>query len=268
MPHSEILESKPQRRGMQGTQTLDRSFEILQVIAARGARGASIDELSADTHLSRATLYRLLKAMKSYGFIRTPRVRGHYFLGYELLSLGAQAGNTGGVRELSRPALMRLAERFGDTFFLFVPDGYFALCLEMQQGAHLTQRFAQSIGARILMGVGQASIALLAYQPPAKRNEILHHNAPRLAREYAIETAQVRRAIMRMQQERFSCGIADKCLPSYTGLAVPLLDNTGAPVAALSCAMQATRLTAGYKAHLADAMRLEADAIMSRLGEA
>lgn len=266
MPHSETLESKPQRRGIQGTQTLDRSFEILQAIAARGARGASIDELSADTNLSRATLYRLLKAMKSYGFIRTPRLRGHYFLGYELLSLGAQAGNIGGVRELSRPALMRLAEQFGDTFFLFVPDGYFALCLEMQQGAHPTQRFAHSIGARILMGVGQASIALLAYLPPAKRNEILLHNAPRLAREYAIETAQIRHAITRVRQERFSSGIADKCLPDHTGLAVPLLDNAGTPVAALSCALQVSRMTPHYKMHLADAMRLEADTIMTRLG--
>lgn len=244
---------------------LDRSFEILQAIAARGEHGASIETLSAETQLSRATLYRLLKAMKSYGFVRLPRLRGHYFLGYELLSLGAQAGNTGGLRELARPALLRLSEAFQDSFFLFVQDGYYALCLEIQEGGNPTKSFAHCVGARVLSGVGQGSLALLSHMPAAKRNEILNHNAPRLLREYGIDTAAVREAIDQVSQQGYTCGLTDKILPLYTGVAIPIRGTEGAPLGALSSALLTSRLTDTYQQRLVAAMHREAEGITERL---
>jgi DNA-binding IclR family transcriptional regulator len=244
---------------------LDRSFEILQAIAARGELGASIETLSAETRLSRATLYRLLKAMKSYGFVRLPRLRGHYFLGYELLTLGAQAGNTGGLREHARPALMRLSEAFQDSFFLFVQDGYYALCLEIQEGGNPTKSFAHCVGSRVLSGVGQGSLALMSNMPTAKRNEILNHNAPRLLREYGISAAQVREAISQFCRQGYTCGLSDKILPMYTGVAVPIRDMKGAPMGALSSALPTSRLTETYQLRLVEAMQCEADAIAQRL---
>jgi DNA-binding IclR family transcriptional regulator len=244
---------------------LDRSFEILQAIAARGELGASIEVLIAETRLSRATLYRLLKAMKSYGFVRLPRVRGHYFLGYELLTLGAQAGNTGGLRELARPALLRLSDAFQDSFFLFVQDGYYALCLEIQEGGNPTKSFAHCVGGRVLSGVGQGSLALLSNMPAAKRNDILNHNAPRLLREYGITAAAVREAVTQVDQHGFTCGLADKILPLYTGVAVPIRDTDGAPIGALSSALLTARLTPTYQQRLVEAMHREAKVIAERL---
>ena len=249
---------------IQGTQTLDRSFGILQAIAARGELGASIEELSAETQLSRATLYRLLKAMKSYGFVRLPRLRGPYFLGYELLSLGAQAGNTGGLREWVRPTLMRLSETFGDSFFLFVQDGYFALCLEMQEGANPTKSFIHCVGARVLSGVGQASLALLSHLPASKRADILQHNAPRLLREYGIRDTELRAAFSVVRKQGFACGLSDKILPLHTGVAVAILDGDGAPVGAISCALPGARMTPAYRQQLIQAMQDEATAIAAR----
>ena len=244
---------------------LDRSFDILQAIAAQGELGASIEMLSVETQLSRATLYRLLKAMKSYGFVRLPRVRGHYFLGYELLALGAQAGNTGGLRELARPALMRLSETFQDSFFLFVQDGYYALCLEIQEGGHPTKSFAHCVGSRVLSGVGQGSLTLLSHMPSAKRNEILNHNAPRLLREYGIAAEQVREAVTQVRRQGYTCGLSDKVLAQYTGVAVPIRDTDGASMAALSSALPTSRLTEPYQRRLVEAMQLEADTIAERM---
>lgn len=266
MPQTESSATHPQRCSTQGTQMLDRSFEILQAIAARGELGASIETLSVETRLSRATLYRLLKAMKSYGFVRLPRVRGHYFLGYELLTLGAQAGNTGGVRELARPALMRLSEAFQDSFFLFVQDGYYALCLEIQEGCNPTKSFAHCVGSRVLSGVGQGSLALLSNMPTAKRNEILNHNAPRLLREYGITAQALREAVTQVRCQGYTCGLSDKILPLYTGVAVPIRPTDGAPAGALSSALASVRLTEPYQQRLVEAMQREAGVIAERMG--
>lgn len=268
MPQSDSSSPRAQRSSDRcstpGTQMLDRSFEILQAIAARGELGASIETLSAETQLSRATLYRLLKAMKSYGFVRLPRLRGHYFLGYELLSLGAQAGNTGGLREYARPALMRLSETFQDSFFLFVQDGYYALCLEIQEGRNPTKSFAHCVGSRVLSGVGQGSLALLSNMPNAKRNEILNHNAPRLLREYGITVEQVREALDQFRRQGFTCGLSDKILPLYTGVAVPIRNTEGELIGALSSALLTSRLTEHYQLRLVGAMQREADIIAQR----
>ncbi|WP_311970801.1 IclR family transcriptional regulator [Pseudomonas baltica] len=265
MPQNDPIAPRVQRCSTQGTQTLDRSFEILQAIAARGEQGASIEALSSDTQLSRATLYRLLKAMKSYGFVRLPRLRGPYFLGYELLTLGAQAGNTGGLREHARPALMRLSEAFQDSFFLFVQDGYYALCLEIQEGHNPTKSFAHYVGSKVLSGVGQGSLALLSDLPNAKRNEILTHNAPRLLREYGIAAAQVREAVTQVRAQGYTCGLSDKILPLYTGVAVPIRGAEGEPLGALSSALPTSRLTHAYRSRLVEAMQREAESIAQRL---
>lgn len=268
MPHIESLPLHPQRSSTQGTQMLERSFEIIQAIAARGELGASIETLSAETQLSRATLYRLLKAMKSYGFVRLPRLRGHYFLGYELLTLGAQAGDTGGLRKLVRPALMRLSDTFQDSFFLFVQDGYYALCLEIQEGCNPTKSFAHCVGSRVLSGVGQGSLALLSNMPATKRNEILNHNAPRLLREYGIDTASVREAVTQLRHQGYTCGLADKILPLYTGVAIPILDSEGMSIGALSSALLTSRLTDAYQLQMVEAMHREAELIAERLSTA
>lgn len=265
MPQTDSPKPLTPHCSTQGTQMLDRSFEILQAIAARGEHGASIETLSSQTRLSRATLYRLLKAMKAHGFVRSPRVRGHYFLGYELLSLGAQAGNTGGLREQARPALMRLSQLFEDSFFLFVQDGYYALCLEIQEGAAPTKSFAHCVGSRVLSGVGQGSLALLSSMPAAKRNEIISHNAPRLLREYGIVATQVQAAVAEVRCKGYTCGLSDKILPLHTGVAVPICDTDGVAIGALSSALPTSRLTAPYQRQLIAAMQAQAEAIALRL---
>ncbi|ANF56514.1 IclR family transcriptional regulator [Halotalea alkalilenta] len=248
---------------VQGTQTLDRSVLILNAIAEHGERGADIETLIQVTGLSRATLYRLLKSLKCHGFVRAPQ-RGGYRLGYALLSLGAQAGNDGGIRELSRPALMRLAERFGERFFLFVEDGYHALCLELQEGCHRTSSFTRGVGGRVLFGVGQASVALLAHLPAGQRERILNQNAPRLAREYCIELGPLNDAIKAVRRDGYTAGVLDQCLSAYTGVAVALLDPQGHPLGALSCALPNVRMTDRYRMTLAKAMHAEATLIVQR----
>ncbi|MBU2323027.1 MAG: helix-turn-helix domain-containing protein, partial [Gammaproteobacteria bacterium] len=120
---------------MSGTQSLERAFLLLRVIAAAGQRGASLDELRTSADCSQATAYRLLQYLRRQGFVRPAAQRGRYVLGYELFALGAQAGNASALREYARPALLRLAQRFGDSFFLLVADGYQVLCLDMLAGA-------------------------------------------------------------------------------------------------------------------------------------
>ncbi|UZZ09730.1 IclR family transcriptional regulator [Ectopseudomonas mendocina] len=243
---------------MSGTQSLERAFLLLRVIAATGQQGASLDDLRAALGCSQATAYRLLQYLRRQGFVRGAPQRGRYVLGYELFALGAQAGNASALRERARPVLLRLAQRFGDTFFLLVADGHQVLCLDMLAGQLPVQSYSGTVGGRIPMGVGQASQVLLAWLGRSERNEILAHNAATLRLDYGLEVQRIAASLPSVRRLGYASGVMDTRLPGYTGLAVPILGADGRPLGALSCALARARMTEARRETLAQLMSKEA----------
>lgn len=238
-----------------GPSTLHRAMQLLQITAACGYRGAGIDDYMDGTGLSRPTAYRLLKGLRSQGFLRNGPIRGRYLLGYELLVLGAQAGNGSGLRDLARPRLLSLAQRLGDSFYLFARDGIHAVCLEVQNGEYPVGSFVRATGGRVPLGVGQASIALMAYLEPAERRTILQHSQAQLQSDYRISAQDVEDEIAFLHQHGYARGVEGSQLPEYGGLAVPILDHSGHPLGALSCSLLKSRMTEEHLAEVLDAMR-------------
>jgi len=249
---------------MSGTQSLDRAFLLLRVIAAAGQQGASLDDLRTAASCSQATAYRLLQYLRKQGFVRPAAQRGRYELGYELFALGAQAANAGGLRELARPALLRLAQRFGDSFFLLVPDGYHVLCLDLLAGNQPVQSYSAAVGGRIPMGVGQASQVLLAHLSRAARNEILQHNQAALRLDYGLDAELIAASLDSVRRLGFASGLGDRRLPGYTGLAVAIVDAGGQVLGAFSCALARPRMTEARRRALALAMQDEVRSLLMR----
>ncbi|MDT8894268.1 IclR family transcriptional regulator [Halomonas sp. I1] len=241
----------------QAPSTLMHAMQVLQITAVQGQRGASIDDYLDGLALSRPTIYRLLKGLKEQGFLRPAPTRGRYLLGYELLVLGSQAGNGAGLRDLTRPRLLSLAQQFGDSFYLFAPDGVNAVCLEAQNGEYTVGSFVRSTGGRVPLGVGQASIALLAHLDDQECASILRRNAERLERDYRISLDDVRVEIERSRRVGYARGVEGSQLPEYTGLAVPVLDHSGHPLGALSCSMLKSRMTAAHRRNVLQGMQDE-----------
>ncbi|UTA79636.1 IclR family transcriptional regulator [Halomonas sp. XH26] len=247
-----------------GPSTLVHAMQILQVTARGGHRGASVDDYLNELSFSRPTLYRLLKGLKQQGFLRSSPIRGRYLLGYELLVLGAQAGNGAGLRDLARPRLLALAQRWGDSFYLFARDGIYAVCLEVQNGAYPVGSFVRATGGRLPLGVGQASIALLAYLGADERGEILDHNATRLRDDYAIAIADVEAEINHLLTHGYARGVEGSLLPEYCGLAIPILDHSGHPLGAMSCSMLKSRMTTAHKLEVLQGMQEEVAAMVNQ----
>ncbi|HAW39029.1 MAG TPA: IclR family transcriptional regulator [Pseudomonas sp.] len=246
-----------QRCEVTGTQTLERGLGLLREIAAAGEAGADLQRLCASSGCSKTTTYRLLQALRRQGFVGNGRQRGRFVLGYELFALAAQAGNAHGLRDLARPALWRLARRFGDSFFLLVPDGHHVLCLEMQDGEQPVRCYSHAVGGRIPMGVGQGSQVLLAQLGRTERNAILEHNAALLRIDYGLDPKVIAGTLDSVRRLGFACGVPDRRLPGYTGLAVPIVDAGGQLLGALSCALSRPRMTQQRRLALAAAMAEE-----------
>lgn len=246
-----------------GTQTLDRTFALLRAIAAAGEEGASLDDLCAQLGGTPSTTYRLLQALRQQGFVRPGGERGRHVLGYELFALGARAGNPGGLRDHARPALLRLAEQFGDSFFLLVPDGHAVLCLERQDGRQPVRSYSEAVGGRIPMGVGQGSQVLLAHMSRRDCRDVLRHNAATLRLDYGLDAEVIAATLPSVRRLGYACGLPDRRLPGYTGLAVPIVDGAGEVLGALSCALSRTQMTGARRQALAEAMMGEVERLLA-----
>lgn len=157
--------------GLSGS--LPRAVALLRALAARGGEGMRLTNAAEAAGVPPASAHRLLRILIDEGLVEQDARNKYYRLGIEFFSLAARAGNPGNLREVCRPALLRLSVALGDTVFLLVRSGYDAVCLDRCEGPVPIRSFTGDIGGKVILGVGQGSMAILAYLPESEREEVI-----------------------------------------------------------------------------------------------
>lgn len=248
---------------MDTTGSLPRGLHILRLLADAGPEGQRLSGIAEAASLPRPTAHRILRMLVSEGFVEHDAAARRYRLGLTLFLLASKAGNPAGLRDLSRPALLRLTALLGETVFLLVHNGYDAICIDRSAGPLPIRSFTGDIGGRVPLGLGQGSTAILACLPVDEREEIIRHNLPRIRDLGGSDEPVLREEIERVRKEGYS--IMPGVLPGMAGLGVPLLDKDGRAVAALSIGTTTDRLGPDRRQLVADLLKKEAGAIATRL---
>jgi DNA-binding IclR family transcriptional regulator len=149
-------------RAIPGTQSIERTATLLRWIAAGHACGTTLRELVERTGLDRTTTWRIVSSLEHQGLVAKDARCGLYRLGIEAMALGAACMDRSPLTETCRPVMKTLARLSGDNVFLVVRSGDHSHCLHLEEGAHPVRSFALNVGATRLLGLGVASIALLA----------------------------------------------------------------------------------------------------------
>lgn len=149
-------------RPVAGAQSVDRAVALLGRIAASHASGASLRELQEATGLDRTTAWRIVSALAHHGLAGRDEDSGRYHLGLEAMAWGMACMDRAPLVEACRPTMMALARMSGDNVFLVVRSGDFSHCLHLEEGRNVVRTFALNVGSTRLLGLGVASIALLA----------------------------------------------------------------------------------------------------------
>jgi len=246
------------------TSSLHRAFGLLRLLGEGGPAGLRLTELAEAAGLPRPTTHRLLRSMVAARFVQFDRQSKRYALGLDLFLLAARAGNPQGLREIARPALLRLTASLGETLFLLVHNGYDAVCIDRSAGPLPIRSFTGDIGGRVPLGVGQGSVAILAFLPPEEQDEIIRHNLPRMQQLGLFDEASIR-AELAVVRKVGHAGGATGLIPGMGGLGVPILDREGRAVAALSVGSTEDRLTPERRTVIAHLLKQEAAGIAARL---
>lgn len=240
--------------------SLQRSFALIRALAASPEGGERVTQLAKDVGLTQGTAHRLLKALMAEGMVEQDERTKRYRLSLELFAIAARAQDRGNFRDLTRPALLRLSASLRDTVFLLARSGFDAVCLDRTEGPFPIRSFTGDIGGRVALGVGQGSLAILAFLPEAEREEVIRFNLPRMRDYQMVDEVYLRTEIARTRELGYTMTNTG-VLEGMAGLAVPVLDRNGRAVAALSIGTLADRLKAERLPAAVELLRREANAI-------
>ena len=244
--------------------SLQRALRLLRIVAAGDAAGMRLKDIASAAGCGQPSAHRALRDLMAEGFVEQAAGGKRYRPALDFFVLAARAGQAGGLRELARPALLRLSATLSDTVFLLVRNGYDAVCLDRIEGPFPIRSFTGDIGGKVPLGIGQGSLAMLAHLPEAEREAVIRFNMPRLLDRGFLDEAALRCALAAAREQGW-VNLNTGLIPGMAGVAVPVCDAEGRAVAALSIGTLIERLREERLASVVGILRTEAQALGARL---
>jgi DNA-binding IclR family transcriptional regulator len=244
--------------------SLHRAMEIVKALAASAETGLRVSQLCAQLGLTQPTTHRLLQQLIDEGLVEQDGQTRFYRLSIDFFALAARAGDNGGMRELCRPALLRLGASLGDSVFLLVRNGFDAMCLDRCEGPFPIRTFTGDIGGRVPLGVGQGALVILAHLPSAEQEEVMRYNVPRIRHMGSLDEVFLRTAAAKARAQGFA-NASSGLIEGMAGAAVPVFDRNRRVVAALSVGTLANRLNADRLPVVIELLQREAAQLSLRI---
>jgi DNA-binding IclR family transcriptional regulator len=189
--------------GIPGAQTLRRGLSILGLLAEHHLDGLRIADVAERTGLERATTHRLLTSLVEEQFAERDASSKRYRLGMEAMRLGLASLQRAPHVDAFRPVMQRISRITGDTTFLLVRQGDYAVCLHREEGPYPVRVFTTEVGAVRPLGIGAAGIALLAALPDEAIDVHLKRHAVAFKRA-ELDPPKVLRSVARTRRQGFS----------------------------------------------------------------
>lgn len=229
------------------SKTADQALRVLVEVATRGPRTPA--ELARLLGLNRTVVHRLLATLHGRGLVA--REGAGYVPGAILLRMADRVEPQ--LRRASRPAIVQLAGRVGETVVLHVADGDDAVVLDQVVPDGNVVRVEHEIGSRHRLALGASGRAMLAFSPQPEVDRALREHERSAAIQHRLShTRDVGYALSH-----------DELQEGVHGLAVPVLDGDDAVRASLAILVPTSR-SADIARHL-DALRRASASITAEL---
>jgi DNA-binding IclR family transcriptional regulator len=248
-----------------GAQSVDRALALLSLIGQYAGSGIALSALVAQTGLNKATVRRLVLALIRARMVEQSADTRFYHLGQEAYLLGVLAQERHGLLTQTIDSLQRLAQMTGDTAFLSVRRGRYAVCLHREDGAHPIRTYALMPGAHHPLGVGAGSLAMLAALPHAEAEALIIANHAELIDKYPKLPPQTLRD--HLDQTRAS-GVAINpglIFEDSWGIGVAIRDAQRHLIGAVSLAAIKSRMKEPRRSELSQKLRAEVRVIEARI---
>lgn len=210
-----------------------RAMTILETFDAHGPVLTSRDVVDL-TGTNRATVYRFLQTLTSLGYVE-PAGDGGHRLGLRALSLGHAALASHEFREVALPYAQKLYDSTGVTVNLALRDDDEIVYIARLKAEGLLD-IKLYVGSRLPVYATSLGRAILAHLPEAEREALVADLDIKPFTEQTVRSrADLEKILDGVRADGFALNEGELEL-GLAGVAVPILDSTGYPRAAINIA--------------------------------
>lgn len=216
-----------------GTQSVERAMTLIRVIAERNV-GWRISSLASFCGLDISTTHRILASLVKERFIQQRKEDRRYVLGPLIPELALTRPLQPDLRTGFLAFMEPVAKKAGAASFLYVRSGS-EYVVAAQTGPLRTGALVGQIGSRRPLAWTAGGIAILMALPADEARLITRENLKKIGTYGGTRLKWTRQMIRESRQYGFAVNSA-----SVTGMnvyAVPILDRTNLPIAAISLAV-------------------------------
>lgn len=229
--------------GKNVVQSLAKGFRVLQAFTSEEPE-LFLAEVARRANLDNATTFRLLNTLVMLGYVEKAGDSRKFRLTLKCLDLGFNAIARSDLRTQARPILRGLVGEVNEAASIGVLEGAEVVYVERMQAGMTRLGVDVRIGSRVPVHSTAIGHAIVGFLPRSEQERILAA-APR--EKMTERTVTDLKALLRRLKEVHARGYAIADQENVTGLCVlaaPILDSDGFPVAGLSVAAPAFRMSA------------------------
>jgi IclR family transcriptional regulator, KDG regulon repressor len=245
-------------------QVVDRALALLDILAKQRG-GCGLADMCLHLQLNKSTVHRLLMVLEQHRMVEKDPETGRYRLGLKLFELGSKAISGLDLAERVRPHMHRLQRETGETVNFAILDKCEVLYLEkVDSQNHL--RIAAVVGDRCPAYSTALGKSILASLPEEDVDKILHSVKLQARTPTTLTSLAAIREELRITRNRGYAIDDEENMEGVRCVAAPVRDHQGHPVAAISVAGPAIRVTKNCIPKLAIEVVGSARAISCEMG--
>ena len=222
-------------------------------------------EIGRMVDLDRATVHRLLQTLAARDMVVQAKGTGRYVLGPGLLRLSEGAPGSE-LRHMAAPYIRKLRDHSNETVALGVSMQN--RCVQiLQEASPLSIHWNAATGESAPLYAGATGRAMLAFLNPRNRAAAMAEPYPAAAAGL-VDTLrrEAERDIATIRRRGFATATQETAAVDVKGLAAPIFDRTGKPVAAITIGWPASRYSDAAMNDCATQVLEAVNELSSRLG--
>lgn len=219
------------------TNSLERVLTVLKAFS-EGQLEWTPDELMAHLGYSRPTLYRYLKLLKDAGLLMSSR-NASVTLGPKVVEMDYLARRSDALVLAGQPHLKVLTARYACNAMILRWYGNKILCVVSESSAtNLVSSYPR--GRPMALGRGAIARSIMAYLPRARLVPLIEQNIDDLRSVgLGMTVDDIRQSIKKVRKKGYAVAFGEVTAGAI-GIAAPVLDDRGAPIAAVCVTISGT----------------------------
>ena len=215
-----------------------KAMQVLQLVC-EAPEPVTLNQLVREAGLPKTTVFRYLKTLTTIGLLEHDSEADRYRPGLGLWRLSHASGPYEMLKQVCKPHMKRLRQRFNETINLGVLSGGEVFYLDVLESER-SLRMQSSIGATDPLHSTSLGKVFLAFSPPERRALLLVDELPQITPNTITDRGKLAEQLEIIWTTGYAIEIGENEEGSYC-IAAPIRDGRNVAIAAISLSAPISR---------------------------